>query len=74
MSSNKTYHFREVKPGSSSSPLSIRFLSQETIPDRVKLKPQERKKNRNRIKNFNSKQTINQASNIINKEKLEKVI
>ena len=74
MSSNKTYHFREVKPRSSSSPLSIRFLSQETIADRVKLKPQERKKNRNRIKNFNSKQTINQASNIINKEKLEKVI
>ena len=31
------------KPGLSSSPLSIRFLSQETIAERVKLKLRERK-------------------------------
>ena len=32
------------KPGSSSSPLSMRFLSQETLAERLKLKPRERKK------------------------------
>ena len=37
------------KPGLPSSPLSLRFPSQETIAERVKIKPQERKKNRNNI-------------------------
>ena len=47
-----------LKTGSTSSPFSIQFPSQETIAERVNLKPRERKKNRNRIKNFNFKRTI----------------
>ena len=57
------------KRGLSSSPLSIRFPSQEILAERVKFNPQERQKNRNRIKSFNSKQTINQTSNIIGANK-----
>ena len=44
------------KPGSLSS---IRFPSQKAIAERIKLKPWERKKTRNKIKHFNSKQVIN---------------
>ena len=47
-----------LKTGSTSSPFSIQFPSQETIAERANLKPRERKKNRNRIKNFNFKRTI----------------
>ena len=54
-----------LKSGSTSSPFSIQFPSQETIAERVNLKPRERKKNRNRIKNFNFKRTINQTSSNI---------
>ena len=51
------------KLGSLPSPTSIRFLSKETIAERVKLNPQ--KNNRNRIKSINSKQTINYTFSII---------
>ena len=37
--------------------------------ERVKLKPREKKKKRNRTKDINSKQTINQTSNIISTNK-----
>ena len=40
----KTPTKRKCKPGSSSSPWSIQFPSQENIAERVKLKPPEREK------------------------------
>ena len=40
---NRVSSEKLFKPASPSSPLSIRFLSQETIVERIKLKPQERK-------------------------------
>ena len=38
------------KPRLSSSPLSLRFLSQKAIAEKLKLKPQERKKQKQHLK------------------------
>ena len=37
----------------------VKLESEETIAARIKLNPQKKNNNRNRIKNFNCKQTIN---------------
>ena len=37
----------------------VKLQPEETIAEKVKLIPQKRKKNKNRIKSFNSTQTIN---------------
>ena len=47
----------------------VKSESKESIAEGVKLNHRKRKKNRNRIKNINTKQTINQASNIISTNK-----
>ena len=47
----------------------VKSKSEETIAERVKLNPGKRKKNRNKIRIFNSKQTFNLTSNIVSTNK-----
>ena len=47
----------------------VKLQPEETVTERRKKELNPRKKNRNRIRSFNSKQTINQTSNIISTSK-----
>ena len=47
----------------------VKLEPEETIAERIKLNPRKRKKNKNSIKNIDSKQAVNQTSNIISTNK-----
>ena len=47
----------------------VKLEPEETIAERIKLNPWKRKKNKISIKNINSKQAVNQTSNIISTNK-----
>ena len=47
----------------------VKLEPEETIAERIKLNPWKRKKNKNSIKNIDSKQAVNQTSNIISSNK-----
>ena len=64
----KTPTKRKCKPGSPSSPLSIRFPSQENIAKRVKLKPPEREKKK-QDHDLTPNKLLARTSNIISTNK-----